>query len=520
MDQKLDTLEKKVLVELVKLVQKRGMQGTVGGWKDFLNLYDKKFGSSLSDPARRSHEALASFLKTFTKEEDLKFLAKVLQCHLNRDLVERSKEITPADESPEQRLVRLTLEHPQYPLCYIFPSHDEEWVVTNLGKKSKVMTSNTIYAVDCEMVLCEDGSEALVRVCVVNRKLEVIINELVNPQKAVADYRSEITGVSAEDLVGVTCSLAEIQKRMKKLLSHGTILAGHSLNNDLQALKLDHARVIDTSLIFKHADGHRRPSLNNLCKAILGYEIRKQGAPHNCVDDACAAMKLVLALIECAVDGSVTLVREDVPETERAKLFLHRIPISVPTEELHRVVPGAFTIEVKPSKKAQGENYCAIAIFSNPQEADQAFENVNGNQEKDSSGRPQKLVEFQSNTGKSTSLYVRKMARDDPIDQFLVKKRNFQGEENSGESKKQKTEQKIKEENSGESKKLKMEQEIKEEIMVDSNQFHCDDNLKEIERLRQQLREKDFQISMQDKMISELSKKVKSMKKDKKNKRN
>lgn len=37
------------------------------------------------------------------------------------------------------------------------------------------------------------------------------LDELVNPNKAVADYRSEITGVTAEDLVGVTCSLAEIQ---------------------------------------------------------------------------------------------------------------------------------------------------------------------------------------------------------------------------------------------------------------------------------------------------------------------
>lgn len=33
----------------------------------------------------------------------------------------------------------------------------------------------------------------------------------MNPNKAVADYRSEITGVTAEDLVGVTCSLADIQ---------------------------------------------------------------------------------------------------------------------------------------------------------------------------------------------------------------------------------------------------------------------------------------------------------------------
>lgn len=33
------------------------------------------------------------------------------------------------------------------------------------------------------------------------------------------------------------------------------------------ALKVDHPRVIDTSLIFKYSNGNRRPSLNNLCKA-------------------------------------------------------------------------------------------------------------------------------------------------------------------------------------------------------------------------------------------------------------
>ncbi|CAL5444526.1 unnamed protein product [Camellia sinensis] len=123
--------------------------------------------------------------------------------------------------------------------------------------------------VDCEMVLFEDGTEALVRVCAVGRNLQVKLNELVNPNKAVADYRSESTGLSAEDLDGVTCSLANVQESMKKLLRDGkTILIGHSLNNDLKALKLDYGRVIDTSLIFKHGDeaNFRRPSLNDLCK--------------------------------------------------------------------------------------------------------------------------------------------------------------------------------------------------------------------------------------------------------------
>ena len=48
-------------------------------------------------------------------------------------------------------------------------------MVTKLRKISKVMRSNAMVAVDCEMVLCEDDTEALVRVCVVDRNLQVLI---------------------------------------------------------------------------------------------------------------------------------------------------------------------------------------------------------------------------------------------------------------------------------------------------------------------------------------------------------
>lgn len=52
---------------------------------------------------------------------------------------------------------------------------NQDWVVTEVGKKSKVMKLDRILAVDCEMVLCVDGTEALVRVCVVDHNLQVII---------------------------------------------------------------------------------------------------------------------------------------------------------------------------------------------------------------------------------------------------------------------------------------------------------------------------------------------------------
>lgn len=51
-------------------------------------------------------------------------------------------------------------------------------MVTKERKEVKESENNATVAIDCEMVLCEDGSDALVRVCVVDRDLKV--NKKVN----------------------------------------------------------------------------------------------------------------------------------------------------------------------------------------------------------------------------------------------------------------------------------------------------------------------------------------------------
>ncbi|KAJ4950403.1 hypothetical protein NE237_027235 [Protea cynaroides] len=493
MDKKIDAAEKDVLAGIVRWTQKQGMKGTKGGWKEFLDLYDKKLGSSLSDPAKRSIDTLATFLKTFTKDEDLKFLAKVMQCHSNRKAVVQFCKSSPDQESPQQKLVRLTLEHPEYPLSYSFPSHNEEWMVTKLGKSSKALKSNAVVAIDCEMVLCEDGTEALVQVCAVDHNLEVKLNELVNPNKAVADYRTDITGISAKDLHGINCSLADVQESLKKLISHGNILVGHSLNNDLQALKLDHARIIDTSFIFKVLDGPRRPSLKDLCKSVLGYDLRNKDAPHNCLDDARAAMRLVLAKIEHGFDDGIVLPREDVPNTEQAKLLLHRIPVHVPKEELLNIFPKEFQIKLQPNVNGRGQKkYSVYAIFKDPKEASEAFERVPGNEERDSGGRPQKLVPFHLSTGLTTSVYVRKMECNDPLDQSVsLSKSLAQVEELIVTSKKRKTDTVISEE-------------LPERH---TNLDQCAHHVKEIERLKQELCQKDDEILNLQKILSALTRK-------------
>ncbi|KAL6572992.1 hypothetical protein OROHE_002468 [Orobanche hederae] len=486
MEDLIASAKKEVLVEMVKLAQKREMTGSKGQWKEFLKSYDKKFGASLSDPSRRTVDSLAAFLKTFEQADDLKFFKKILQCHSNRAEVEEYKKISPDKETAEQGLVRLTFEHPQYPIDYSFPSHEEEWVVTKCRKKLKPTQATKLIAIDCEMVLCEDGTEALVKVCAVDHNLQVMLDEVVNPNKAIADYRTEITGISAKHLAGVTHSLDHVQISLKKLLARGAILIGHSVNNDLQALKVDHKRVIDTSYIFKYASGptNKKPSLSLLCKAMLGYELRKKGHPHNCLDDACAAMKLVLARLEGRTDGVIT---DEAKELDVAKLLLHRIPLHILSEDLKSVLTEDCTIEVKVGKKVSN-TYSAFAIFKSQQEALKAFEHLEGDLEKDSCGRSQKVVTMKTDSGKTGTFCVCKtFYEEDPVDQSTNKR--LAEDDPHGTSKKLRTKPQI----SGQ---------LKDD---DSNQF--EPHLKEIERLKRELNERDEEISNLNKIVAALARK-------------
>ncbi|KAI3920077.1 hypothetical protein MKW98_001333 [Papaver atlanticum] len=482
MDKKLAAAEKKVLVHMVKMMQKKGKRGTKGYWKEFLNVHDLKMGDTIRDPSRRSIDDLVSFLTTFTEEEDIKFLEKALERGSNREAVIQLHKNASDIESSPQKLVVLTLEHPEYACNYTFPSDEEDWVITKLGKLSKAKESDKMVAIDCEMVLCEDGTEALVQVCVVDQNLEVKLDTLVKPNKPIVDYRSEITGITAKDLEGVTCSLADLQRSMKKLLSHGTILIGHSLNCDLRALKLDHARVIDTSLIFRCTDGttRRKPSLCHLSKIVLGHDLREKGAPHNCLADARAAMKLVLAKLEKGFDEIISLDAKEVTGDDLLKLFVHRIPIRVTADELRKLFPEDSTVVLEPFYKPQAKQYYASAIFKDQQEVLATFESIEGEEGKDSHGLPQKFVTFQLKNGNFASVYVRKMVRDDhPLLDSSRKRRIQEVEDNNEESnKKQKT-----------------------------NKDNCVEHIKEIKSLEKQLEQKNKEVVNLHKIIAALIRK-------------
>ncbi|KAL0763868.1 hypothetical protein Bca101_080019 [Brassica carinata] len=245
------------------------------------------------------------------------------------------------NETAEQSLVRMTVTHDEYPFDFMIPYNPKDWVLTGILEnppyspvpfRPKVpfdLSKTDMIAICCKKVFCANKTEAAVRVAAVNRNLKVVFDKLVEPDQPVINYRTSITGLDCFTLVQRNATpLADIQDKLLGLFHMQTIMVGHLLNSDLKALKMDHARVIDTSLVFNYdlsgggggIEKLPRPSLDHLCKSVLGCEIKK--SPGRCVHKAVATMKLVLAILKRGPHTSVPLPDELASYTEAWRTHL------------------------------------------------------------------------------------------------------------------------------------------------------------------------------------------------------
>lgn len=97
-------------------------------------------------------------------------------------------------------------------------------------------------------------------------------------------------------LAPVTTTLRDIQNKLLTILNPDTILIGHSLNSDLNALKMTHPFIIDTALLYPHPRGPPlKSSLKWLAQRYLNRDVQKGhgGAGHDSVEDARTCLDLV-----------------------------------------------------------------------------------------------------------------------------------------------------------------------------------------------------------------------------------
>ncbi|RMX67254.1 hypothetical protein DD238_001139 [Peronospora effusa] len=198
-----------------------------------------------------------------------------------------------------EQLVQLTQQSERFNHFFSFPEDANDWVTT---KKKKRKTHLKIVAVDCEMCVTQkEGSRdrkanALCRVSAVDGEnmLRSIISDFIvhqpEPGYHMLDPKTDIHGITPQQIANCKITVTQAQKKMLKYINQDTIVVGHSVYGDLASLRINHRRVIDTSLIFQRIDGNpsrSTPGLKDLTKFLLGFDM-PQG--HDSTVDAQAAM--------------------------------------------------------------------------------------------------------------------------------------------------------------------------------------------------------------------------------------
>ena len=185
---------------------------------------------------------------------------------------------------------------------------DDGWLDTKIDKledgiakdedieQGSVTDGRSVLAMDCEMCKVEGDEMALTRVSLVEWDGNVLLDEIVKPDKPITDYLTPYSGITPAKLENVTTNIKDIQDRLLKDITPKHILIGHSLNSDLMALKLTHPFIIDTSILYPHPRGPpMKSSLKWLAQKYLGREIQKGHGTkgHDSVEDARACLDLV-----------------------------------------------------------------------------------------------------------------------------------------------------------------------------------------------------------------------------------
>jgi DNA polymerase III epsilon subunit-like protein len=214
-----------------------------------------------------------------------------------------------------------------------------------------------VLAIDCEMCQTAGGGLQLARVTVVDSEDAVLLDEIVKPEAPILDYLTPYSGMTPDLVATARLTFSEVRQRVIDLIdgveeqtsaSQSTpptragekrrrdastaadlsassaaadtciatdsasassvlrpaLLVGHSLEADLNALRIVHTRVIDTTVLYPHPSAlPYRQSLRNLARMHLGRAIQTGhgSSGHDSAEDAIATLHLLLLHLQKSV---------------------------------------------------------------------------------------------------------------------------------------------------------------------------------------------------------------------------
>ncbi|KAF7915162.1 uncharacterized protein EAE98_011247 [Botrytis deweyae] len=223
--------------------------------------------------------------------------------------------------------------------CQTLPIHDFQFPLRSFRHQDFQQTpaasnepKHLAVVIDCEMagVAGGGGGGEPILLCAVDFVSgAVILNHLICPKERINDMRSSIHGISIHTLnEAVSRGQAldgweEARSKLWELIDANTILIGHALENDLDALRMIHPRVVDSAILAKKEVGFNRTwGLSTMCSELLKLEIRKnKGAIHDCLEDVLATREVVIC---CTQNKDAFQNWAKIKEIEEAKLQKER----------------------------------------------------------------------------------------------------------------------------------------------------------------------------------------------------
>jgi RNA exonuclease 1 len=110
-------------------------------------------------------------------------------------------------------------------------------------KKDAHNPKKRLVALDCEMGYTTAGME-LIRFTAVDQDMQILLDELVLPSNMIIDLNTQYSGIKT--LEGVKYDLDGVRKEFFKHVDEDTIIVGHGLENDMNAMRIIHTKIIDT----------------------------------------------------------------------------------------------------------------------------------------------------------------------------------------------------------------------------------------------------------------------------------